>query len=230
MWKCNDFVWRRRSVNILKLNELASICAVGGVCWRKFIAFSAAPWPNAALMFYFWSTDSHIYGVVSSRCFPLRDGAGGGGALKGRCEGGGLWQIYFLHVRLAWRHPMIRLSFLSQRSQTGESKKNPTPFSWCNQSLPLGLVLIRGSREEHIPTRCQRAGCVTQQSKASGFPKAGRGVAWRRPLLTVNTSIILQLDWLTDSLEEAWNEGGRPAEGRQLALVPRCARVPGVSS
>lgn len=37
----------------------------------------------------FWSTDSHICSVVSSRCFPLRDGAGGGGTLKGGWEGGG---------------------------------------------------------------------------------------------------------------------------------------------
>lgn len=44
-------------------------------------------------------------------------------------------------------------------------------------SLLLGLALIRGSWEERIPAWCERAACVTQQSRASGFPKAGRGVA-----------------------------------------------------
>lgn len=177
MWKCNDFVWRRRSVNILKLNELASICAVGGVCWRKFIAFSAAPWPNAALMFYFWSTDSHIYGVVSSRCFPLRDGAGGGGALKGGCEGGGLWQIYFLHVRLAWRHPMIRLSFLSQRSQTGESKKTP-PHSRGATNLSLWVSFSLGARgKSTFQLGVSEPAALLNSRKPQGFPR--RGVAWR---------------------------------------------------
>lgn len=175
MWKYNDFVWRRRSVNILKLNELASICAVGGACWRKFIAFSAAPWPNAALMFYF-GPPTLIFTPLFQVVVFLSETALAAEALwRGAAREGA--SDRFISFMSGWREDIrwLGLAFWVKGVKQ-VSRKKPTPFSWCNQSLPLGLVLIRGSREEHIPTRCQRAGCVNSTVESL---RVSQGGAWR---------------------------------------------------
>lgn len=60
---------------------------------------------------------------------------------------------------------------------------------------------------------------VSQRCGASGFPRAGSAPPQPPP---VNTSIILQVDWLDDWIRHS-NQTERPAERRQLASARRCA-------
>lgn len=101
---------------------------------------------------------------------------------------------------------------LNQVRQVSQKVRVQPPLSFCYASLWAWVSTSQLSWLEAAVA----AVSVTQQLKASGFPKAGSGI----PPPPVNTSIILQVDWLAHWIRHE-NEGGRPVEKRQLVYTLR---------
>ena len=114
-----------------------------------------------------------------------------------------LLPLCWVGMRTSMGHGCISVLWLNKVKQVSQKVSVQPSLSFCFASL----WAQKSTSQLSWLKASMAAVSVTQQLKASGFPKAGSGI----PPLSVNTSIILQVDWLAHWIRHE-NEGGRPDE------------------
>lgn len=156
-------------------------------------SFLSCPVAKYCFNVLFWSIKSRIYRIVSSSYFPLRQCYW----LK-HFEGAARLDR-FIPFMSGWHEDIcgqwLDLTLWFKGVKQVSKKKKKTSLSWCNHLFPsVWSHYVHGRAHSNLADgrcRCQQS-VLLNSWKPQGFPRLG--VA--SPPLTVNTSIIPQVDWL----------------------------------